>query len=100
MIFLSERERQMLAKSPTKTYIVTYTFGKEIKSIEVEGKSCGAIPLADEVSVFSVYNELGIESFVCDFSNFISVIEKPLRRKSKSSNPLRIVRPQKATPNQ
>ena len=85
MIYLSERERQTLAKAPTKTFIVTYTFGKEIRSIEVEGKSCGAIPLADEVSVFSVYNETGVESFVCDFGNFISVVEKKGRPRKRTA---------------
>lgn len=93
MIFLSERERNMLAKAPLKTYVVTFSFGKETRTVEVQGKSCGAIPLADEVSVFAVYNEVGIESFVCDFGNFISVIEKPSRRNRASSRRLQIVQP-------
>lgn len=90
MIYLTERERQTLAKAPSKIFVVTYSFGKEIKSIEAKGKSCGAIPLADEVSVFAVYDESGVESFVCDFDNFISVIEKKGRPR-KSTATLKIV---------
>lgn len=91
MIFLTEKERTLLTKAPLKKFIVTYTFGKEIKSVEIIGKSCGAIPLADEVSVFAVYDESGVESFVCDFSNFISVVEKKGRLPKKAA-PLKIVR--------
>lgn len=91
MIFLTEKERTLLTKAPLKKFIVTYSFGKEIKSIEIIGKSCGAIPLADEVSVFAVYDESGVESFVCDFSNFISVVEKKGRLPKKTA-PLKIVR--------
>lgn len=95
MIYLSEKERQILAKAPTKIFVVTYSFAKDIKTIEVKGKSCGAIPLADEVSIFAVYDETGVESFVCDFDNFISVVEKSssrsLRSKLKSASPLRII---------
>jgi len=91
MIFLSEKERTILSKAPNKKFIVTYTFGKEIKSVEIVGKSCGAIPLADEVSVFAVYDETGVESFVCDFSNFISVVEKKGRLPKKAA-PFKIVR--------
>ena len=97
MIYLSEKERLVLSKAPNRSYIVTYSFGKEIKSVTVTGKACGAIPLADEVSVFSVYDEHGIENFVCDFGNFISVVEKSSskqsRRKKECSSPLRIVQP-------
>lgn len=97
MIFLSEKERQILAKAPIKTYIVTYSHGKTIVDKIVFGKSCGAIPLADDVSVFAVYDETGVESFVCDFGNFISVVEKSggkLSRRTKgSSDQLRIVKP-------
>jgi hypothetical protein len=95
MIYLSEKERQILAKAPTKIFVVTYSFAKDIKTIEVKGKSCGAIPLADEVSIFAVYDETGVESFVCDFDNFISVVEKSssrsLRSKLKNASPLRII---------
>lgn len=95
MIYLTEKERMLLTKAPTRTYIITYSFGKETKSITVTGKACGAIPLADEVSVFSVYDENGIENFVCDFENFISIVEKSssksLRSKLKNVSPLRII---------
>jgi hypothetical protein len=95
MIYLTERERQTLAKVPVKIFIVTYSFAKEIKTIEIKGKSCGAVPLAEEVSVFAVYDENGVESFVCDFENFISVVEKSSSKSVRStkahSSPLRII---------
>ena len=97
MIFLTEKERQTLSKAQVRTYLVTYQFGKETQKVYVKGKACGVIPLADEVSVFTIYDEVGIENFVCDFESFISVVElsssKSSRSKSKSSSPLRIVQP-------
>ena len=81
MIFLTEKERILLSKAPNKKYIVTFQSGKTLIEKIVTGKACGVIPLADEVSVFAVYDETGVESFVCDFSNFVSVIEKPARCK-------------------
>ena len=97
MIFLTEKEKMTLTKAKVRTYAVTYQFGKETRIVSVEGKACGVIPLADEVSVFAVYDEAGIENFVCDFESFISVVEKSSckssRSKSKSLSPLRIVQP-------
>lgn len=90
MIFLTEKERTLLIRAPNKKYIVTFQSGKALIEKVVTGKACGVIPLADEVSVFAVYDESGVESFVCDFSNFVSVIEKPVRCKKVSLRPLRI----------
>ena len=97
MIFLTEKEKLTLSKVKERIYFVTYQFGKETKTVYVRGKACGVIPLADEVSVFTVYDEMGIENFVCDFESFISVVEKSSskssRCKKESSSPLRIVQP-------
>lgn len=102
MIYLTDKEKQTLSKAPKKAYIVTYSHGKTIIDKIVFGKSCGAIPLADDVSVFAIYDETGVESFVCDFSNFISVVEKSagkLSRKTKGdSGQLRIVQPETDKP--
>lgn len=97
MIFLTEKEKQTLSKVKERIYLVTYQFGKETKTVYVRGKACGVIPLADEVSVFTVYDEMGIENFVCDFESFISVVEKSSSKYSrcttKNLSPLRIVQP-------
>ena len=88
MIFLTEKERGILSKAPDKTYLVTYSYSKEMVTALVVGKACGVVPLADEVSIFAIYDEHGIERFVCDFSNFISVVEKTfgkLHRHKKAS---------------
>lgn len=93
MIFLTEKERTLLTKAPNKKYIVTFQSGKALIEKVVTGKACGVIPLADEVSVFAVYDESGVESFVCDFSNFVSVIEKPARCRKVRLNLLPKVQP-------
>lgn len=76
MMFLTEKEKILLAKSANRTYIVTYQFGKELRTQLVIGKACGVMPISDDVSMFSIYDENGIESFACDFDSFISVVEK------------------------
>jgi len=84
-MFLSDREKAFLSKQPDRTYIVTYQFGKELKTQIVVGKSCGIMPVSEDVSMFVIYNEAGIEHFACDFESFISVVEKScgkLRRRS------------------
>lgn len=96
-MFLTEKEKNILKASPRKQFIVTYQLGKEIVNQIVFGKACGVMPLADEVSVFCVYDENGIESFACDFGNFITVVEKSAgklsRRKKDSKDRLQIVQP-------
>ena len=87
-MFLTEKEKAFLLKQPDRTYIVTYQFGKELKTQIVVGKSCGIMPVSEDVSMFVVYNESGIENFACDFESFISVVEKScgkLRRRSPKS---------------
>ena len=76
MMFLTEKEKILLAKSANRTYIVTYQFGKELRTQLVIGKACGVMPISDDVSMFAIYDENGIESFACDFESFISVVEK------------------------
>lgn len=97
MIYLTEKERQTLTKAPTKVFIVTYQHGKELKTQIVSGKSCGVVVLSEEVSIFAVYDESGIESFVCDFDSFVSVLEKASgkvsRRRKGSLARLQIAQP-------
>ncbi len=87
-MFLTDKEKAFLSKQPDRTYIVTYQFGKELKTQIVVGKSCGIMPVSEDVSMFVVYNESGIENFACDFDSFISVVEKScgkLRRRNAKS---------------
>jgi len=97
MIYLTDKEKLVLAKAPRKQFIVTYAQGKEMKTQLVFGRACGVVVLSDEVSIFAVYDESGIESFVCDFESFVSVLEKAAgklsRRKKGSLDQLRIVPP-------
>jgi len=84
-MFLSDKEKVFLAKQPDRSYVVTYQFGKELKTQIVVGKSCGIMPVSEDVSMFVIYNEAGIEHFACDFESFISVVEKScgkLRRRN------------------
>lgn len=76
MMFLTEKEKTLLSKSRNRTYIVTYQFGKELKTQIVIGKACGVMPISEDVSMFCVYDENGIESFACDFDSFLTVVEK------------------------
>ena len=97
MIYLTDKEKAVLAKVEKKQFIVTYGTGKEVKTQLVFGKSCGVVVLSDEVCIFAVYDEQGIESFVCDFESFLSVMEKSsgkLRRRKKAClDRLQIVQP-------
>lgn len=97
MIYLTEKERAILAKAPRKQFMVTYAQGKEMKTQLVFGRACGVVVLSDEVSIFAVYDESGIEAFVCDFSAFVSVLEKASgklsRHKKASLSQLRIAPP-------
>ena len=49
MMFLTEKEKILLAKSANRTYIVTYQFGKELRTQLVIGKACGVMPISDDV---------------------------------------------------
>ena len=88
MMFLTEKEKVLLSKQPNRTYVVTYQFGKELKTQIVVGKACGVMPVSEDVSMFCVYDENGIESFACDFDSFLTVVEKAsgrLRRHKKEN---------------
>jgi hypothetical protein len=97
MIYLTDKEKLILSKVEKKQFIVTYGLGKDIKTQLVFGKSCGVVVLSEDVCIFAVYDEQGIEAFVCDFESFLSVMEKSsgkLRQRKKASlNRLQIVQP-------
>ena len=45
MMFLTEKEKVLLSKQPNRTYVVTYQFGKDLKTQIVVGKACGVMPV-------------------------------------------------------